>query len=181
MSGDRDEDQLSERILQDRQHSLVSVTYCSAYQKRNSDQLVRHKKYIEALEHSGVQIQLGHYMVGSSKPCFHCGGTSEELNEKQTDINLALCLFADAMRNHFDWAYLVSADSDQAATARFLKKHFPEKKLVTVVPPNQQLSQNIMNFADGKRKLNRDDIEKCRFPSIIQTETGFIRCPREYE
>ena len=63
-----------------------------------------------------------------------------------------------------------------------LKTYFPEKKLITVSPPNQDISENVANFADGKRRLNEVDIEKCRFPSIIMIEgKAPIRCPREYD
>lgn len=172
---------LSERILQDRQHSLVSVKYCTAFQKRDIEQLTRHKRYIAALEAVGVETVHGHYLHADSKPCGHCGGVTTHMNEKQTDINLALCLFSDAMLDKFDWAYLLSADSDQAATAKFLKEHFPNKKLVTVVPPSQPISDKVANYCDGKRKLNRDDIEKCRFPNFVKGAEGLIRCPREYE
>jgi hypothetical protein len=123
----------------------------------------------------------GHYLHADSKPCGNCGEVTTHLNEKQTDINLALCLFSDAMRDKFDWAYLISADSDQAATAKFLHDFFPEKRLVTVVPPGQPISEKVANYCHGKRKLNRDDIEKCRFPNVLKTQNGFIRAPREYE
>ncbi|WP_208978088.1 hypothetical protein, partial [Labrenzia sp. 011] len=69
-----------------------------------------------------------------------------------------------------------------AATVKFIKEHFGEKKIVTVAPPNQSISTNIANLADGKRRLNRIDIEKCRMPSIIMREGNTpIRCPREYD
>lgn len=173
--------QLSQRILQDRGHTLVSVKYCTAFQRRDVEQLGRHRIYIAAIEAFGVETVHGHYVHGESKPCGNCGEVTTHLNEKQTDINLALCLFSDAMQDRFDWAYLLSADSDQAATAKFLKQFFPDKKLVTVVPPGQPVSEKVANYADGKRKLNRDDIEKCRLPPIIQTASGLVRCPREYE
>lgn len=123
----------------------------------------------------------GHYIHAESKPCGNCSEVTTHMNEKQTDINLALSVFSDAMNDVFDWAYILSADSDQAATAQFVKEHFPEKKLVTVVPPSQPISQKVANYCDGKRRLNADDIEKCRLPSIIRTKSNIIRCPREYD
>lgn len=172
---------LGELICQDRQHQLVGVTYCTAYEKASIDKKSRHKTYIEALTVRGVKTILGHYVEAESKPCDHCGGKSLHSNEKQTDINLALSVFNDARNDLFDWAYLLSADSDQAATARFLKECFPDKKLVTVVPPSKPVSDKVMNYADGKRKLNKEDIEKCRLPNYIQRPDGTIlRCPTEY-
>jgi hypothetical protein len=172
---------LGERICQDRQHSLVGVKYCTAFQKRNHDQLSRHKTYISALETVGVETIHGHYIHADSKPCVDCGMVTTHLNEKQTDINLALCLFSDAMTDSFDVAYLLSADSDQAATGKYMRQFFPDKLLITVSPPNRPISDNVANYAHGKRRLNRDDIAKCRFPNYVIPKDGKpIGCPKDY-
>ena len=146
--------------------------------------MARHKTYISALESTGImRIEMGHYMSQDTPPCTNCSTVGTKETEKQTDINVALSLFSDAMQDKFDWAYLLSADSDQAATAKYMRNFFPEKKLVSVVPPGKEISNNIANFVDGKRKLNRDDLEKCRFKSILLFKDGKmpIRCPKEYE
>jgi uncharacterized LabA/DUF88 family protein len=175
---------LGRLICQDRGHELAGVTYCTAFQRNDLAKMARHKTYIAALESTGlVKTEMGHYMEQATPKCSTCGVAGTKETEKQTDINVALSLFSDAMHDKFDWAYLLSADSDQAATAKYLRNFFNEKRLVTVVPPNKEISNNIANFADGKRKLNKEDIEKCRFPSIIMPKNGAapIRCPREYD
>ena len=175
---------LGRLICQDRQHELVGVTYCTAFQRNDPAKMARHKTYISALESTGmVKTEMGHYMEQNTPPCSNCGLMGTKETEKQTDINVALSLFSDAMKNKFDWAYLLSADSDQAATAKYMRHFFEEKKLVSVVPPGKEISNNIANFVDGKRKLNRDDLEKCRFNSILLFNDGKlpIRCPKEYD
>ncbi|MDH6650201.1 UNVERIFIED_ORG: hypothetical protein M2312_004872 [Rhizobium esperanzae] len=173
---------LGQRVAQDRTHDLVSVTYCTAYRNGDLEAKNRHQTYVAALESVGVECVFGHYITTSTDPCRTCGTVDDTFNEKQSDINLALSVFADAMDDKFDWAYLVSADSDQTATAKFLKSHFPEKKLITVAPPGQEVSSNIANIAAGKRKLNEIDISSCLFPPIIMREgRNPIRCPRPYE
>jgi len=173
---------LGQRVAQDRGHDLISVTYCTAYRNGDLEAKNRHQTYVAALQNAGVECVLGHYMTTSTDPCGNCGVVGDTFNEKQSDINLALSVFADAVNDKFDWAYLVSADSDQTATARFLKSHFPEKKLITVAPPGQEVSSNIANIAIGKRKLNEADISSCLFPPIIMRDAlGPIRCPRSYE
>ncbi len=174
---------LGELICQDRQHDLVSVTYCTAYQQNSTEQRVRHQKYIEALEYYGVDYILGHYVNAPMDNCWNCGVGGEKANEKQSDINLALSVLSDASEDKFDWAYIISADSDQTATARFLKAKYPKKKLVTVAPPNKKISTKIAKIADGKRKLIKDDIIKCVMPQVILRDDGGtpIRCPIEYQ
>lgn len=175
---------LGRLICQDRGHDLVSVVYCTAFQRNDPAKMARHKTYISALESTGlVKVEIGHYMAQDMPPCTNCATVWTKETEKQTDINVALSLFSDAMNDQFDWAYLLSADSDQAATVRYIRKFFPEKKLVSVVPPGHEVSNNIANYVHGKRKLNQDDLGKCRFKSILLFEDGRapIRCPREYE
>jgi len=121
------------------------------------------------------------YIVTKTDPCGTCGSVDDTFSEKQSDINLALSTFTDAMSDSFDWAYLVTADSDQSATAKFLEKLFPERKLLTVAPPGQEISKNIANFADGKRKLNEEDIKSCLLTQTIMRASGHpINCPIEY-
>lgn len=175
---------LGRLICQDRGHELVGVTYCTAFQRNDLAKMARHKTYISALESTGlVKVEMGHYMEQDTPPCKNCRTVGTKETEKQTDINVALSLFSDAMNDKFDWAYLLSADSDQAATAKYLKNHFAEKKLVSVVPPNKEISNNIANYIDGRRKLNQGDLEKCRFKSILLFDDGKmpIRCPKEYD
>ncbi len=174
--------QLGEIICQDRQHDLVSVTYCTAFQTDDPEKTARHRKYIDALKHFGVETILGHYVKAPIDPCRNCGIGGEKANEKQSDINLALSVFSDAMNNKFDFAYILSADSDQAATARFLRDHFPSKGVITVSPPNKAISDKIASYANGKRKLNALDISKARMPSVIIRDPAEpIRCPRDYD
>jgi NYN domain len=175
---------LGRLICQDRSHDLVGVTYCTAFQRNDPAKMARHKTYIAALESTGmVKTEFGHYLEQDTPPCSNCGFIGTKETEKQTDINVALSLFSDAMLGKFDWAYLLSADSDQAATARYLKSFFREKQIVTVVPPGKEVSKNIANFVDGKRRLTREDLEKCRFNSVLMFSDGRmpIRCPREYD
>jgi len=48
-----------------------------------------------------------------------------------------------------DVAYLLSADSDQAATSNYMRQFFSKKSLITVSPPNKPISNNVANYADG--------------------------------
>lgn len=157
---------LGKRICTDHKHNLVGVTYCSAFQN-DPEKKARHATYIDALENSNVRVLRGHYMSHQTDACTNCGVSGNKDTEKQSDINLALSVFADAMTDQYDCAYLLTADSDQAATAKFLRKYFPRKKLITVAPPNQDISRKILDNADAKRSLNWVDIEKSRFQSII--------------
>lgn len=103
--------------------------------------------------------------------------------EKASDINVALSVFNDGWKNIYDKAYLVTADSDQAATAAFFRAEFPTKQLISVSPPGRNFSANILRNADGKIQINKNHLERCLFSAVVLDPLGKAhgRRPREYD
>ena len=91
--------------------SLVKVGFFTAVPDSPPDVRARHITYITALKSVGVSVVTGHHVIDPD---------SGKRTEKQTDINLALHLIRDAHDNVYDCAYILSSDSDQAATAKML-------------------------------------------------------------
>ena len=135
-----------------------------------------------ALENVGVTTVKGHY-VHEDSDCSRCGRHWKNPTEKETDINLALSLITDAQDDVFDRAYLVSADSDQAATARVFRDRFPEKQLITVAPPGRNFSVDIARYTSGNRlAITKDHLDWTVFPAIVMRGTNPSgRRPREYD
>jgi len=156
---------LGERLLTRGQHQLVRAYYASAKKDNDHGKSVRHQEYINALRSVNVDVQLGHFLKEATISCDACGNKWNDNREKETDINLALAILDDAYRNVFDIAFLVTADSDQAATARVLKERFPDKKLVSIVPPNMEASKAIKTHAPTVVHLREFLIAECLFPS----------------
>lgn len=161
---------------------VVKVVFCTAYYPGDSNKKWRHDQYKNALEISGVECLWGHY-VHEERECRNCRSTWSSPGEKQTDINIALSLYHDAFVDNFDVAYLVTADSDQAATARFLSTHHSKKRLITVAPPGRNFSANIERFAAGRMQLTKETIARSLFPQIKLDPNGNAhgRRPREYD
>ncbi|MFN0262410.1 NYN domain-containing protein [Tepidamorphus sp. 3E244] len=173
---------LADLLIPSKSETLVKVVYCSAYYPGDSQKWWRHNEYKKALELSGVTTVWGHY-VHEPMNCKGCNRRWEKPTEKQGDINVALHLFNDAVNGVFDKCYLVSADSDQAATAKMMKNAFPDKPLVSVAPPNRDFSNNVLEYASGKIALNLDHIEKSLLPPIVLDGSGqkpAARRPNEY-
>lgn len=171
---------LAETIIPSLNERVVLVKYFTAKRNNSEDGAARHTTYINAMKALGVTTVLGHYIV-EPKECWNCGHQSQKKTEKQTDINLALNVTFDAVDDLYDHAYLLSADSDQAATARILKKRFPDKLLTSVAPPGRPVSEKVMNFADSKILLNRGHIERIVMPMYVQGKIGLIRRPSTYD
>jgi uncharacterized LabA/DUF88 family protein len=172
---------LGTMIIPKQTQTLVKTVYCTAYYPGDQQKKWRHEQYINALAVVGVTTVFGHY-IRVPRECESCSDTWQEPNEKETDINLALSIFNDARTDVFDVAYLVTADSDQAATAQFLREHFPKKRLVSVAPPGRNFSTHILANATGKIALTKAHIERCLFPAIVFKEgMSAGRRPREYQ
>jgi len=170
-------------ILAEPGERLVKVLYCTAKRDNDPDARDRHNTYMSALRAVGVQDLHGHYITGESHPCDHCGMATSKPSEKQTDINLALSVILDGIDNVFDKAYLLSADSDQAATARVFNERYPHKTLVSVAPPNQTPSRKVVQYAPHPKVLTTLDIERSVFhgPYVIGKTGHPIRRPVNYD
>lgn len=158
---------LGSRILNRNQETLVKVRYCTALKPAQHavEKNRRHRECITALKWFNVKVHEGHF-ISDDVDCRQCGHVWQSPKEKETDVNIALLLFDDAYQDEFDVAYLLTADSDQGATARMLKKRLPKKRLVSVVPPGMEASKAIMTHADQRYKLNADLIEECLLPGV---------------
>lgn len=172
---------LAEILIPSNTESVVKVVFCSAYYPGDSLKRFRHDEYLKALRIHDVEIVMGHY-VREPKGCNACGSAWQKPTEKETDINVALSLYHDAWADVFDKAYLVSGDSDQAATAKFFRAHFPKKELITVAPPGRNFSVHIANLAHGRISITKDNLDRCVMLPIVRRD-GFpsARRPREYE
>lgn len=169
---------LAEIVIPSKSESLAKVTFCTAYYPGDDKKKWRHEQYILALQNSGVTVVMGHY-VKEDWSCRTCDATWKKPTEKETDINLALSLYEDGVKDVYDKAYLVTADSDQAATAKFFKKAFPNKQLITVAPPGRNFSTHIADIANGRVALNKDHLDSSVLPAIVMGDRP-ARRPIQY-
>jgi hypothetical protein len=77
----------------------------------------------------------------------------------------------------FDHCYLVTADNDQAATARMLKADFPNKKLTSLVIIGRSHSKEILSHADAKIVIGLDHLNRCLLPKLIPGADAISRPP----
>ncbi len=170
---------LGELLIPSKSETLVRVAMCTAIKTSDVEKQLRHRAYLRALESRGVQCLRGHF-IEEDRNCRRCNHTWAAPVEKQGDVNLAISLIADAHKDIFDHAYLVTADSDQAATARMLKTDFPDKQLTTVVITGRSHSKEILAVADAKLTVSDTHITRCLFPRVIEGPNAILR-PKEYD
>jgi len=89
-------------------------------------------------------------------------------------VNVAIHLIGDAFQDKYDNFYLLTADSDQAATAAYFKRMFPGKRLILVAPPGRAHSKHTLSFVAGNKSIWKQTIEACLFPEIVTKDGKHI-------
>lgn len=171
---------LSETIMKGHAKPIVKVVWCTAYRRGDTGAKARHRIFTDALKVCGVEPKFGHE-TNEPTECRRCGHRWEISREKATDINLALSVYQDAVDNMFDAAFIVTADTDQAATFAFVKQRFPQKRLYVVTPPGRELSKHLAALADGKIKITERMLDDCVLPRTVGTGIDTVHRPVEYD
>jgi hypothetical protein len=157
---------LGNLLIPSNTEKLVKVVWCTAVRTDDVQKMLRQREYIRALQGTGITCLEGHF-AKESRNCKNCGGQWQAPVEKQGDVNLAIALIDDAYRDVFDHAYLITADSDQAATVGLLKSRLPQKKLTSVSPPGRSHCKEILSHDPAKIALGVSHLERCLFPKYV--------------
>lgn len=148
------------------------MVFCTALPDHDEGKHARHVSFNSAQIACGVTVLKGHYVYAPDLGKY---------TEKQSDINVALSIILDGIDNVYDWAFLVSADSDQAATARVFKERLPDKKLVAVAPPNRDPPHKSRPYVEAAFTIKKEQIEAAIMPAFVPAAKGFIRRPDAYK
>jgi uncharacterized LabA/DUF88 family protein len=180
---------LGNTIIRRQTERLVQAVYFSAYAHHRSQRdptiVQRHREYVAELEATGVEVVLGNF---KSKPRrrFACNARWDSHEEKETDVNIAVRLVADAYCDVFDVAYVLSAGTDLVPAMKRVRTVAGSsgaiKAVVAVFPPMQ--NRNVLSLvqsADRQIRLNRNHIVTARLPTSLFTAAGVVlNCPQKY-
>ncbi len=165
---------LGEHLLKPGQE-LVATHYFTARIRsngRNAADMARQNNYIEALGVRGVHIQEGHYLP-KIRECRKCGASWTDYEEKETDVNIAIQLFSDAVDDVFDTALIISGDSDLSTPIRRVRRRFPRKRMIVVFPPARHSSE-LKRHAHGYLTIGEDKLRNSLLPERIAKPDGFV-------
>lgn len=160
--------------------AISSIYYFSAYANWLPGPKRRHQQYVSALQASDVTVILGSFK-DKDRFCSHCKSTTVGHEEKETDVNIALCMLNEAYKDSYDRAYLVSRDSDLKPAIAMIRAEFPQKEIIVVAPPHAGHSTDLLRVANGKRKISSDQVEQCLFPEFVTDAGGNIAATRPVE
>jgi hypothetical protein len=168
-------------LINKREEELCAVKWCTAHYKDDVGKRNRHLAYRLALEAKGVEALLGHF-VDEEHTCKICKQPYWRMSEKQGDVNVALHLIGDAFQKKFDHYLLLSADSDQVATAKYFNIAFPDKKLTIVAPPERRHSQHLLSLNVGRKSIYVQTLETCLLEAVVPVKgRSSILRPNQYD
>jgi uncharacterized LabA/DUF88 family protein len=161
--------------------TLEVVRYFTARVRGDAEGEQRQSDYLDALQERSplVRIKDGRFQE-KDRRCRGCGSTWTVYEEKETDVNIAVALLADAMRDTFDTALLISADSDLCPAVRETKSLFPEKRIIAAFPPKRH-SAELKRVVDGHLSIGSDKIRRAQLPREVVTDAGVVlRRPKHW-
>ena len=162
---------LGEMLCRPEGSKLVKVVFCTAVPNHIPGSFERHLTFNNAQIGRGVEVLRGHHVPAD-------GGYSE----KQSDINVALSVICDGEDDVYDDAFLLSADSDQVATAKFFNSRFVHKgkRLFAAIPPGKTYPSDYKGLGVPRRNISIMMMERCVMDEQVKGINGLITRPPEY-
>ncbi|MGD9838278.1 MAG: NYN domain-containing protein [Afipia sp.] len=158
-------------------HKIEYIKYFSAYATWKPKQHERHQIYTKALASTGVQMIMGQFKEKEIY-CPLCKLTHIGHEEKESDVNIAVHLVADAHTNAFDQAFIVTRDSDLSGPIRYIRSSFPEKKIKVVAPPQRGHSKELWALANARAAIKKFHLENSLFAETVTDSKGAKVCTR---
>ena len=167
---------LSEKLIHPDQ-TLVTVKYFTAYATWRPESYRRHQRYVAALEACGVTPIIGRFKRKTVRCHAKCRQTYITHEEKETDVNIGVHLVADALRDRFDRALVISADTDLNSAVILARSEAPGKRVDLVAPPNRMGRNSAALF-----EVTKGRVRSSLLPAQIQRRDGrVVERPKKYD
>lgn len=166
---------LAENLLRPGQ-MLTMVKYFTARVEPQADDPERHIRQDTYLQASAtlpdLTIHYG-YHLPKNVTCQRCGATWRTFEEKMTDVNIAVALLRDAVRDAFDTAIVISADSDLTGPINTVLSDHSDKRVVVAFPPNRS-SVTLSSRATASFTLGRRLVSDSQLPPQVAKSNGYV-------
>ncbi len=169
---------------------LLCVKYYTAdikakFASQGQEAVTAQSRYHKALEspHTGsVEVIKGYYSESKSTPMRYRKPPDKtdrveawKLEEKQTDVNLALDVYRDASRSHCDQVVICTSDTDIAPALSYVRNDCPSVTIGAVLPrPSRDKNRPIAKGIDDltcwtRRHITEAELEKAQFSNRVPT------------
>lgn len=145
---------------------VLGVKYFTAIVERDKPQSSTREKqarYLNALKTlPKILLIYGKFQARESTCKAHCKRKFIAAEEKKTDVNIAVHMIDDAIKNSVEHIILVSGDSDLEPAVEWVRKNKPQIKITVYIP-----------CIDGERHKRRNDFYptigvNCRFLTLAE-------------
>ncbi|WP_315728844.1 NYN domain-containing protein [Bradyrhizobium sp. SZCCHNS2015] len=152
--------------------TLVKVAYFSAFATWKPASYARHRQYVAALKHTGVDCHIARFSAQSAR-CFSCHTTWTRHEEKETDVHFSLTFLEDAIDDVFDRAIIISADSDHVPAVRKVRARLPSKQIFAATPPGRHAhAREMINNCNSATNITAGRVARNLFPQTITDASG---------
>ena len=101
--------------------------------------------------------------------------------EKMTDVNIATKIIADAFRDEYDMALLISGDSDLTPPIKEVHELFKDKRIFIAFPPKRHNSSMGL-VAKGSMIIGRKKLVDAQVDEEVISKTGYkLRIPTDWK
>ena len=158
---------------------VVKIGYFTARVPDDERARSRQGLYLEALRTlPKVKLELGSFRTRERLCKGTCGEKYRAVEEKKTDVNIAVAMIADAVDGVTDSIVLVSGDSDQEPAVAWIRNRFPKIKITVYIPALPEDAGTRQNHFYGQvgatcRLLPLDYMGKHQFPNPVVSSKGF--------
>lgn len=165
----------------------VKTNFSKHKEKAQQSQNHYHRALNAAISH--LEIIGGYFDVDTSTPVVYAEPPDLDnrvetwkLEEKQTDVNIALAMYRDASRGEVEQQILVSSDSDLEPALELIKKDFNSIELGLILPrrrnnkrKNHKLSVHV-NWT--RHHILTVELEEHQFPEKVPTKKKPVLKPK---
>jgi len=176
---------------QDPGSHLVQVKYFtapikSAFARRGEEAANAQAGYLRALKaRGGVTVFEGRFSAEPINAIRYAEPPDKDsrvrvwrLEEKQTDVAIAIAMYGDVMRNDIDQAILVSNDSDMVPALQAIRRDTVARVgVVFTLPepmpdgPDRRPNAELASMAHWSRKhIRNDELAAAQLPRVVQTK-----------
>jgi len=157
---------------------LKATKYFSAYATWMPDRYQRHRFYTDALLSRGVILHMGQFKEKPRK-CLSCGAKWKGHEEKETDVQIAVHMVADAMRGDVDRIILISADTDLGPAIKMIAANAPDCEVFVATPPGRF---GQCRSLQPKFEIRPGRLAQCLLPQSVQVGPNkSVQRPKVYD
>jgi len=165
----------------DKKDEIKGIEYFTTLVTWDAVKLARHKLYIKAQENDGVLVTYGEFKRKTVVCKGACRKKFSTVEEKQTDVNIALRLYQLAVQDGYDKAIIISGDTDLLPAIKIVRKDYPGKQIGVVIPIGKR-SEDFKNQADFHYKMKEKHLATSRYDdNLILKDKSTLSCPANWK